>query len=254
MPKTHQDAALVAEFTQQADAFAAAPTMRSPQTLEAFLAALPLTPGQRWLDVACGPGIVARALAPRVAEVLGVDLTPAMVARAEAETRAAGCPNARFLTGDATALPVGAAAFDGALTRFSLHHIPAPWRVVAQMARAVRPGGWVAACDHLTCADSRGAAWHLEIERLRDPSHWASLPAESFFDLGRECGLELATRLLAPLEMDFAEWLARGSGGTGARPLIETLLRRAPESARDIFTVRDGHLQLTLGIAVWRKL
>ena len=82
--------------------------------------------------------------------------------------------NARFVVGYATALDLPDACVDGAVTGcFSLHHVPLPSRVVAEMARVVRPGGWVCLADHVTSDDGRETAWHQEIERLRDPSHWA---------------------------------------------------------------------------------
>ena len=80
--------------------------------------------------------------------------------------------NVDFSVGDATALEFGDASFDGAVTRLSLHHIPLPGRVVAEMARVVRPGGWVIVGDLVADeADGEVAAWREEIERLRDPSH-----------------------------------------------------------------------------------
>src|SRR6478735_1318334 len=146
--------------------------MRSADTLGRLVDLIPAAAGARWLDVACGPGLVARGLAPRVGEVHGVDMTPAMVDVARREAAAERLSNAVFSVGDATALDFADATFDGAVTRFSLHHIPLPGRVVAEMARVVRPGGAVIVADHVTSADAGEAAWHQEIERLRDPSHW----------------------------------------------------------------------------------
>lgn len=248
--------AIRAEFTHQAEAFARASVYQHAATLEALLRALPLAPGQAWLDVACGPGIVSRALAGRVGAVVGVDLTPAMVAKATAE--AAGLPGLRFVEGDAAALPFPEAAFDGAVTRFSLHHIPAPARVVREMARVVRPGGTVAVADHLTSADPRTAAWHHDIERLRDPSHWLSLAPEAFFGLGGEVGgpagpLEVVHRETRAYDIDFEEWLTRGSGGPAQRALITRLLAEAPPEGARIFGLADGRIRMELGIAVWRR-
>lgn len=243
--------AIVAEFTRQADAFARAAVYHLAPTLESLLAVLPLSEEGRWLDVACGPGIVTRALAGRVGEAVGVDLTPAMVERAKAD--AAGLGNLEFVVGDATALPLPDARFDGAVTRFSLHHIPAPRRVLREMARVVRVGGYVAAADHLTAGGSAAAAWHYDIERLRDPSHWLSLSPEMFFGLGDGLGLHLVTQQVTPFDLDFEEWLTRGSGGLRHRAVIQELLCAPPPGAADIFAVADGRLSLSLGIAVWQR-
>src|SRR5947209_1502355 len=97
---------LVDEFTRQAASFNASPAMSSAETLQALLDALPLAADQVWLDVACGSGIVARAMAPRVSRVVGVDLTPAMVELGQAEARAAGLSNVDLRLGDVGALEV----------------------------------------------------------------------------------------------------------------------------------------------------
>lgn len=248
-----QQDTVVSEFTHQADAFSRAAVYQLAATLEGLLADLSLSPDAAWLDVACGPGIVTRALAARVGRAVGVDLTPAMVARAQAEAANAGAPNASFVEGDAAALPFADASFDGAVTRFSLHHIPAPVRVLREMARVVRPGGWVAAADHLSSDGAVAAAWHHDLERLRDPSHWHSLGPEAFFALGATVGLEPVSHRAAPFDLDFEEWLSRGSGGAANRAVIEELLAAPPPGSEGIFSVSGGRLHLTLGVAVWRR-
>lgn len=98
------DHAVVNEFTHQSEAFDRAPVMSAAETLGALLELVPRERPGRWLEAACGTGIVARALAARVDEVLGVDLTAAMLDVGRREARSAGLGNARFELGDATAL------------------------------------------------------------------------------------------------------------------------------------------------------
>lgn len=244
------------EFTHQSEAFARAPAMVSAAALGALVELVPADPGARWLEVACGPAAVGRALARRVGSVHGVDLTPAMIETARAEAAAEGLANVELSLGDATALKFEDASFDGALTRFSLHHIPLPARVVEEMARVVRPGGHVVISDHVTDEDGEAAAWHGEIERLRDPSHWACLTPERLRRLGEAAGLELDLERLVPLQLDFDDWLERGSGGAAAQPLIERLLA-APPATAESFRVLDegGERQLTLHLSLtrWRR-
>src|SRR6185503_8957761 len=68
-------------------------------------------------------------------------------------------------------------------------------------------------------------------ERLRDPSHWASLPLDRLRALGAAAGLALEAEEIVPLALDLAEWLERGSGHAVARPLMERLLAAPPTSA-----------------------
>lgn len=216
------------EFAHQADAFARSPTMSLAETLDAVVELVPEDSTARWVEVACGPGLISRAMASRVGSVQGLDLTPAMVEKARAEAAAARVDNVSFQVGDATALDLAADSFDGAVTRFSLHHIPAPVRVLEEMRRVVKPGGLVIVADHVTDDDGAAAAWHEQIERLRDPSHWACLTPGRIAGLAARVGLEPDLDRVVPFEIDFEEWLNRGSGGPANADLIERLLGEAP--------------------------
>src|SRR5690242_1655550 len=141
------------EFTRQSTSFGTSVAMTSAQTLGTLVDLVADDPEGRWVDVACGPGVVSRALAAKVGSVTGADLTEAMVEEARRRAREEGVANFECLLGDATALELDDAAFDGAVTRLSLHHIPAPDRALAEMARVVRPGGAVVVSDLAGDAD-----------------------------------------------------------------------------------------------------
>ena len=243
----HQ-ASVVSEFTGQAEGFNASAVARAVETLDDLVALAAPLAGERWLEAACGPGLIARRLAPHVAHVLGVDATPAMIELARRE--AAGLPNVEFAVGDATALGLPDGAVDGAVARFAIHHVPVPLRLVEEIARVVRPGGRVVLADHVADDDPAAAAWSQEIERLRDPSHWASLPALRLRALGEHAGLRLEEERLVPIELDFEDWLARGSGGRPARALIERALAERPPVA-ECFAVRERDGRRVLGLRLW---
>lgn len=251
-----QDETIVAEFTQQAEAFNESAVARAPETLDDLVRLAAPEAGERWLDVACGPGIVTRALAPHAREVHGVDMTPAMVELARREAAAARLVNTTFAVGDATALAIPTASVDGAVARFSIHHHPVPSRLLEELTRVVRPQGRVILMDHVVDVDAGAAAWSQEIERLRDPSHWACLPITRLRALAERAGLELEREEVFPMAMDFEDWLARGSGGAGAGPLIERALAERPEGA-ECFRVleREGRrvLALQMWLARWRR-
>jgi ubiquinone/menaquinone biosynthesis C-methylase UbiE len=244
------------EFTHQSQSFGDSEAMSSEQTLGVLAELVPADPKARWLDVACGPGVVSRALAARVGTVTGVDLTPAMVEEAERRALDEGIDNVSFLLGDATALDFTDGSFDGAITRFSFHHIPVPSRVLAEMARLVQPGGWVVAGDQVTDDAGEAAAWHQEIERLRDPTHWASQRLGRLRAMGEEAGLELEEERLVPIEIDYEDWLARGSAGQSASPLIDKLLAERPGGAES-FRVTAGpegrRLHQRYWLGRWRR-
>lgn len=98
----------------------------------------------RVLDVGCGTGELASRLAGAMpsATIVGVDVLEGSVALARAR-HAALAPRLSFARGDAYALAFPDASFDLVVCRHVLQSIPEPERVVAEMRRVARPGGWL---------------------------------------------------------------------------------------------------------------
>ena len=108
-----------------------------------FLAWLAVPPGGHWLDVGSGTGALSQVILetadPRA--VKGIDRSEGFVAFARAQVLD---ERASFETGDAQALPVATADYDVAVSGLVLNFVPLPERMLAEMARAVKPGGTVA--------------------------------------------------------------------------------------------------------------
>ena len=104
---------------------------------------LRLDTAQRVVDLGCGPGTDARAIAdamPSSGTVVGVDLSRLMVAEAR---RRAGTADGRieFLVGSATGVPLAGGTFDRCRAQAIMQHVPDARGVIAEMARLLRPGG-----------------------------------------------------------------------------------------------------------------
>lgn len=131
--------------------------------------ALGAVPGERILDVGCGPGFYTRELLDQVdpdGAVAGVDSSPQMLA--VAERRCEGRENVTFHEGDATALPVDSESFDRALCVQVLEYVEDAAATLAEMHRALRPGGRVVIWD----VDWATVSWHTE-----DPERMARILA-----------------------------------------------------------------------------
>ncbi len=200
---------VVDQFTKQVDRFVASPHVNAEEPVRRFVELIRPAGSERALDVACGPGLLARALAPRVASFTGVDLTEAMIAKAREIATREALGNARFEVGDATALPFADGSFDLAVTRLALHHIPEPAKVLAEMARVLAPGGKLAVFDIQSSELPEEERAQNEIERLRDPSHARALPlSELVAALGRlRLAVERVDALSFPIDVE--DWLAR---------------------------------------------
>ena len=133
---------------------------------------------ERVLDAGTGTGALAFALAPHVAEVVGVDLVPALLA--EAQRRAGEFPNVSFVEGDVTSLPADLGHFDLAATLRTLHHIRRPELAVAELVRVTRPGGRILVVDQVAPIDPLAALELNRFERARDPTHERTLPDADF--------------------------------------------------------------------------
>jgi SAM-dependent methyltransferase len=132
----------------------------------------PFTGTEAALDSGCGTGALAFALAPYVAEVVGVDPSVDYLEAGRADAP----DNVRFVEGDATALPFEYGEFDIAATLRALHHIRRPELAVSELARVTRPGGRLFVADQLGSIDPLRSLEMDRFERLRDDSHQRLLP------------------------------------------------------------------------------
>ncbi len=109
-----------------------------------FVEWLAVPPAALWLDVGCGTGALTETILRRAnpAQVDGVDPSEGYLALAREQVRD---PRSRFEIGDARRLPVDSARYDAVVSALVLNFIPDLPTAVAEMARAVRPGGIVAA-------------------------------------------------------------------------------------------------------------
>ncbi len=108
-----------------------------------FLAWLALPSGGRWIDCGCGTGALTHTVLAETApaSVVGIDTAEEYVAHARAQI---DDDRATFSVGDVQALDLDTSTFDVAVSGLVLNFVPQPERMIAEMARVVRPGGTVA--------------------------------------------------------------------------------------------------------------
>jgi SAM-dependent methyltransferase len=200
----------------------------SPELARALIAVAGIERGQRALDVGCGTGALAEALAA----LLGADSVAAIdPSRASVETCARRVPGADVRVGRGEALPFGDGEFDAALAQLVVPWMSDPARGVAEMRRMVRPGGVVAACtwdfasgmtmlrtfwDAAVAVDRRRAtrAGALTRTRLCDPAELRELWTRIGL-LEIDAGEVVAGADYADFD-DFWSPFAAGVGGSGS--------------------------------------
>ncbi len=158
-------------FGERAAMYVTSATHRDPEVLARLVALAAPEPDWDALDVATGTGHTAFALAPHVRAVVGLDLTPEMLAEAERVRAERGLANVTFRAGDVHALPFAGASFDLVTARRAPHHFADIGKALGEMRRVLRPGGRLVVDDRSVPEDDFVDRTMNRLDWLHDESH-----------------------------------------------------------------------------------
>jgi ubiquinone/menaquinone biosynthesis C-methylase UbiE len=243
------------EFSRQAEHMASAPAFRAEADLQRLVKSLGDCSSHAVLDLACGPGIVAEAIAPHVRHVIGIDATPEMIRMAEERFKNAHLRNGRFKVALAEELPFHAGRFDQVITRLSFHHFVDLPGVISQIRRVLRPEGRLVVADVVSSEDPEEAALHNSLEQLRDPTHVRMLSASGFLEALRIAGFRVVHHESWRQARSFPEWAAIIADPARTQPLgnVMRALARAGLDAGIDLREESGELRFAhtwlLGVA-----
>jgi ubiquinone/menaquinone biosynthesis C-methylase UbiE len=177
------------------------------------------------LDVATGTGNTALALAPFVRHVVGLDLTPEMLAHARRLTAERSIANAEWVLGDASRLPFEDDSFDLYTVRAAPHHFTDFDGFLSEAMRVLKPGAGAAFVD---CAAPPAAREVLhDVELRRDPSHVRSLTVTEWTERLEQAGFVVEVATSRELDWDFEDWM----GNMAVAPELAADLASVIESA-----------------------
>jgi ubiquinone/menaquinone biosynthesis C-methylase UbiE len=130
-------------------------------------------PEPEWsvLDVATGTGHTAFALAPYVASVIGMDLTPEMLLEAEKLRKDRACGNVTFHIADVHHLPFRENTFHLITCRRAAHHFSDIFRAIREMRRVLRVDGRLLIDDRSVPEDDFVDTRMNALDRFHDASH-----------------------------------------------------------------------------------
>jgi len=187
---------------------------------------------ERVLDVGCGAGHTALALAQGAAEVIALDLTEEMLATAAGLARDRGLTNVWFKRGRAEALPFADGSFDVVTSRLCAHHYADAAAATREAARVLRAGGQYLLVDSVAPEEPVQDTYLNAIEVLRDPSHVRNYTLSEWRAMFEGAGLAVEIGGQWTLRLRFGDWVARI--GTPA-PLVaglRALMDAAPSEVR----------------------
>lgn len=199
----------------------------------------------RVLDLGCGGGHVSYRVATHVAEVIAVDLAPAMLEAVRQTAAQRGLHNIKVQRGAAERLPFADSAFDFVLCRFSAHH----WRDfetgLREARRVLAPHGRAVFVDtvapNLALLDT-----HLQsVELLRDATHVRNYTAAQWLGGLARAGFTATSSKARKVRLEFSSWIARTRTSKLHAEAIRSLQEAAPAEVRSHFAIAsDGSFTL----------
>ena len=192
---------------------------QDPRWRKAAVEAVAARPEDRVLDVACGTGLVSKALVERWGcRVVGLDQSAAMLGRARekvaASTRLAG--RIELVEGEAESLPFADAEFDHLTFTYLLRYVDDPAATLTELARVVKPGGRISSLEFCLPRGLSLAPWRL-YTRVGLPA-LGRIDSRGWFEAGRFLGPSIEGFYRSyPLARQVELWRAAGIGDVKVR-------------------------------------
>ena len=247
---THRDA-VHAQFDARAAAYlsssvhAAGPDLQRARELVAGTSPRPA----RALDLGCGAGHLAFALAPLVGSVVALDPSDGMLAKVSEEAARRGLGNVETRRSAAESLPWPDASFELVATRYSAHHWSGLDAAMAEARRVLAPGGHLLVIDIEAPADALVDTHLQAIELLRDRSHVRNRSDAEWRAVLRGIGAELLAMERWGTRLEFASWISRMATPQPKAEVIRGMLAEAPAEVREALRVEpDGSFQPCTGL------
>lgn len=239
------------QFDKQATEYNAQWNTWSEEALSAMLAAAQPEPADTVLDVATGTGFTALAFAPHVRSVIGLDVSPGMLAQAKNYAEERGITNVAFEEGAAESLPFGDAALDLVTCRIAPHHFLDLPKFLSETARVLKPGGRFVLVD-TTVPDElpEAARWQNAVEVLRDPSHVQNYTPSDWRRMTEAAGLTVTECRTngGGITIPLSDWLHKAGCTPNQSAAVRQAFADAPETARQAFQIvtdADGETVFT---------
>ncbi|MFI5348819.1 MAG: class I SAM-dependent methyltransferase [Elusimicrobiota bacterium] len=207
--------------------------------------------GETVLDMATGTGLVAKQFHGKVAEVVGLDISPDM-------TRQASEYVDRLLISPVESIPLPSESVDVCVCRQGLQFVDLP-KAISEVARVLKPGGRAVFC-HLYAYGDQDAADAFKIQALRNPSRVNFFKPGSLEAVLEPRGLSVTQTVRYLSRESVNQWIDHGVGGEAERRAIKDAYAAASSEFRSIHRIEtagddlfDTMLFLILRAEKWKN-
>ena len=251
MPSRSHDSFVAEQFSPSADAYVVSAVHARGEDLEALSGLVGVRAGAAALDLGCGGGHLAFALAPLTRRVVAYDLSVAMLEAVAAEAGRRGLANVETRQGSVEALPWADGFFDIVASRYSAHH----WRDAAvglrEARRVLKPGGLAVFADVVAPEDPLLDTWLHGFELLRDPSHVRNYSLTQWRTMVEAAGFRPTRCERYRIRLEFSAWVARMNTPTIFVSAIRALQAKADDDVVRHFAIEaDGSFWLDTMLTV----
>lgn len=233
------------QFDANAEKYAASAVHRFGASLPVLLELAAPQPTDEVLDVATGTGNTALALAPYVARVVGLDVSPGMLEQARQRVEREGFGNASFAEGAAEHLPFADASFTLVTSRHAPHHFRDVPSFLKEVHRVLRPGGRFVMADQIT-PRAEVLDWVDVWQRTRDRSHFRQRTVDEWRALATAAGFRALQERIVPYRMEFEWWTQQSGSSVQDTEALRAHARAAGQEVREAMGLEfsaDGEVQ-----------
>jgi ubiquinone/menaquinone biosynthesis C-methylase UbiE len=231
----------VNQFGTNAEYYLASEVHAKGVDLEQIVAVAEALPSLRALDLGCGAGHVAYALARGGAgRVVAFDPSSEMLRVVAQEATNRGHDALETIAGAAEDLPFEDGSFDLVVTRYSAHHWASVPRALAECARVTASGGRLIVIDVIAPEAPLLDTSLQVIEFLRDPSHVRNYRIAEWRAMQKAAGFVESAVKSWKTSIDFKTWIARIGTPPARVAALQTVFPALPREAVDYFKVTEG--------------
>jgi ubiquinone/menaquinone biosynthesis C-methylase UbiE len=231
----------VNQFGSNAEYYLASEVHSKGADLEQLIDVARQTPSLRALDLGCGAGHVAYALARGGAErVVAYDPSSEMLSVVAEEALRRGHAAIQTKVGAAEALPFENGSFDLVVTRYSAHHWENVPRALGECVRVIASGGRLIVIDVVAPEVPLLDTSLQVIEFLRDASHVRDYRISEWRTMQKAVGFAESSVSTWKTPIDFPTWIARIGTPPARVAALRTVFPALPREVHDYFKISDS--------------